>query len=242
MITRQLPLDYETDLSMTAALNWIYARDLHPPDLPYAMIYSEKRLGGVVLPEIDSGAPIRLPFRTMEFNGSTSSAIVIYVPPDGCLRVFDPTLDDGITYSRLPEGVTSLIPLSDPRLILVNSPGLSPPTPPFGGEPAHGWCYYYERAELARQTGDWESIIQLGTTASQQGLAPIDPFEWLPFIEAEARAGDPSTAAQITRHAMEMEPKLQRGLCVVWRRVQGSGPSQDQALVSKLLEELACAQ
>ena len=89
MITTQMPLDYETDLSMTAALNWIYASHLSPPELPYALVYSEKRLGGIVLPDLAPNTPMQLPFRTMEFAGSTSQAVVVYVPNTGCLRVLD---------------------------------------------------------------------------------------------------------------------------------------------------------
>jgi hypothetical protein len=242
VITKQLPLDYETDLSMTAALNWIYARNPKPPDLPYAMVYSEKRLGGIVLPDLDLGTPMKLPFRTMEFEGNTSQAIVIYVPPNGCVRVLDPGLGDGMTYSRLPEAVTSLIPLSDPRLIIQEASSLPLPTPPFAREPAHGWCYYYEKAELARQAGDWKRIVQLGATASQKGLTPADPFEWLPYIEAGARAGDAGAAAQLTRQALELDAKLQRGLCVVWKRVQLDGPIKNQTLAATLLAELSCTQ
>ncbi len=89
VITTQMPLDYETDLSMTAALNWIYASHLSPPELPYALVYSEKRLGGIVLPDLTPNTPMQLPFRTMEFAGSTSQAVVVYAPNTGCLRVLD---------------------------------------------------------------------------------------------------------------------------------------------------------
>ena len=90
ILAQQMPLDYETDLAMTAAVNWMYAPQPQPPVLPYAFVYTEKRLGGVVLPGLEPGMPMRLPLRTMEFDGSTSRVVAIYVPADGCLRVFDP--------------------------------------------------------------------------------------------------------------------------------------------------------
>jgi hypothetical protein len=104
-----MPLDYETDLAMTGALNWMYASELDPPALPYAVLYTEKRLGGDALPELRPGISIRLPFRTMEFVGSTSQVIAVHVPADGCLRVFDPAFDDALTYSVLPESITAAI-------------------------------------------------------------------------------------------------------------------------------------
>jgi hypothetical protein len=240
VITTQMPLDYETDLSMTAALNWIYASNPQPPHLPYAMIYAEKRLGGIVLPDLAANTPMQLPFRTMEFLGSTSQAVVVYVPSNGCLRVLDPDNGDQLTYSRYPESLTALIPLSSPKLILTESRNLTLPAPPFGPEPPRMWCYYYERAELAKQAGDWPGVVALAGEAAQKGLVPEDAFEWLPFIEAEARAGSLSTAEEITRQAWNQEPKLQRGLCVLWARVHTIGPLQARTVASRLIAEFNC--
>ena len=174
VITQQMPLDYETDLSMTAALNWIYTQQIHPPVLPYALIYSEKRLGGSVLPDLKPDSAITLPYRTVTFNGSNSQAIVIYVPRDGCLRVLDPALGDTETYAKFPESLTAPIVISDPSRIITTASVPAMPDPPFNQEPAHAWCYYYEKAELARQVRDWNQVIALGLEAEQKGLAPRD--------------------------------------------------------------------
>jgi hypothetical protein len=32
-------------------------------------------------------------------------------------------------------------------------------------EPEHGWCYFFESAELARSNGDWERVVGLGDKA-----------------------------------------------------------------------------
>jgi len=241
VITTQMPLDYETDLSMTAALNWMYASNLQPPQLPYAMVYAEKRLGGIVLPDLAANTPMQLPFRTMSFLGSTSQTVVVYVPSSGCLRVLDPANGDEITYSRYPESLTTLIPLSKPGLILTGAQTLVLPAPPFGPEPRSTWCYYYERAELALQAGDWNGVVTLGAEAAQRGALPEDAFEWLPFIEAEARAGSPSAAEKMTREALNQEPKLDRGLCGLWSRMQVGGPLQAHEVASRLLADLKCS-
>jgi hypothetical protein len=241
ILTQQMPLDYETDLGMTAALNWMYASELDPPDLPYALLYTEKRLGGEALPELSPGISIRLPFRTMEFIGNTSQVIAVYVPEDGCLRVFDPDFDDGTTYSVLPESITAAIPLSDPSRILTSAPPRSLPDPPFTGEPVHGWCYFYEKAELSRQRRDWDGIIALRARAEREGLWGKDAFEFLPFIEAEARRGDMDWAVRATFDAFNGEPKLQRGLCALWRRV-GTGQSVALGDEAQVLIDLGCGQ
>jgi hypothetical protein len=240
ILTQQLPLDYETDLAMTAAINWMYAPDPKPPHLPFAVLYTEKRLGGEALPGLRSGLPIRLPFRNMVFSGNTSQVIVVYVPSSGCLRVFDPAYDDAQTYSRFPEALTAAIPLSDPSRILVETPPRDLPVPPFSREPAPSWCYFYERAELSRQARNWGNIVALRSQAAEEGHEAEDPFEWLPFIEAEARAGDVSWAIQTTRAALNEEPRLERGLCALWRRVELTNIGGSRNPGADMFAEMRC--
>ncbi len=242
IITQQMPLDYETDFSMTAAVNWMYAPQPRPTALPYALIYSEKRLGGGVLPSLAPGTAIRFPFRTVEFSGSTSQIVVIYVPPDGCLRVLDPSLGDAQTYGKFPDSLTAPIPLSDPSRILIDLPSPVLPASPFGEEPKHDWCYLYEKAELARQAKDWKKIVDLAAQANLGGFSPQDPFEWLPFIEGYARAGDIRPAESLTRNAWAQDPKLHRGLCVLWKRLQQDGPPPAQSAAAGILGQFGCGQ
>ncbi len=77
----------------------------------------------------------------------------------------------------------------------------------FGPEPAHRWCYYFEKAELAVQTGDWQKVAELGNEAAKQGLHPEDPVEWIPFLQAYADLGD---AAIIQRYGTQDQ---RRSLC-----------------------------
>src|SRR5690606_34211004 len=100
LLTHQMPIDYETDLSFTAPINWMYAPEYRRSNLPYALLYTEKRLGGVSLPSLEPDTALTLPVRRVSFHGSTSQALVIYMPPNGCLRVLDPARGDMITYAR----------------------------------------------------------------------------------------------------------------------------------------------
>ena len=53
--------------------------------------------------------------------------------------------------------------LSDPNLI-VNE--LRAQLPIFyGPEPERDFCYYFEKAELARQFKDWDSVVKYGESA-----------------------------------------------------------------------------
>ncbi len=240
LITQQMPLDYETDLSMTAALNWIYAAQGDPPGLRYAMVYSEKRLGGPALPDLEPGTAMSLPFRLVSFAGNTSDTLTIYAPRNGCLRVLDPSLGDLQTYDGFPDSVTGSIPLSDPARIITGASARMPPSPPFAIEPGHTWCYFYEKAELARQTQNWQQVVELGADAAQRGLAPQDLMEWLPFIEGDARAGDVARAEATSRQIWNEAPKVHRGLCVLWNRLSENGPDAARSAASQLIGAFGC--
>lgn len=69
----------------------------------------------------------------------------------------------------------------------------SPHTPPeivFDPEPPRGWCYFYQKADLARQRGEWESVVRLGKEAQEKSLVPMDAIEWMPFLQAYAITND----------------------------------------------------
>ena len=65
-----------------------------------------------------------------------------------------------------------------------------PPAGVFGEEPERGWCYTYQKADLARQRGDWEQIPDLLEEALDKGYYPEDGLEWMPFLQANAILGD----------------------------------------------------
>ena len=65
-----------------------------------------------------------------------------------------------------------------------------PPRYSFGLEPPHEWCYYYQKADLARQQDDWQKVFALGEEARKLGLQPNDQMEWMPFLQAYAIMND----------------------------------------------------
>lgn len=224
LLTDQLPIDYETDLSFTAPLNWMYAADYgRGNNVPYALFYTEKRLGGGALPTLEPDTNITLPIRRVSFQGSTSQVLVIHMPQHGCLRVLDPARRDQITYGRQSRFLVEAIPLSDLSTILVDEEQTA--RIPFLPEPERGWCYYYAKAELAQQQGDWTQVIESIEKARSLGYAPEDPFEWLGYIEAQARSGNVDVAEQVSKDVIKEDGSIRKGLCVAWKRVRSSMPS-----------------
>jgi hypothetical protein len=240
LMTDQLPVDYETDLSFTAPINWMYAPDYTRSAVPYALIYTEKRLGGT-LPSFEPGESIKVFLRTVNFEGSTSQAIVFQMPRNGCLRVLNSALGDEITLGRQSIYLLKAIPLSNPDLIIADNENTA--RLPFLAEPKHTWCYYYTKAELARQQHNWQEVIHLYNEAASFEYKPRDPFELLVIIEAQAMTGDFAVAEKLSKEVMVSDKGIRKGLCQVWKRVQAhtSVLSGNTSSAEKMLADLDCA-
>ena len=238
ILTHQMPIDYETDISFTAPINWMYAPNFKSPELPYLMLYTEKRLGGTTLPSLEPNIPVTFPYRTVAFNGNTSQAIVIYMPPNGCMHVFDPLQGDIELYSKLPDSVVNAIPLSDTSRIITDTN--MPASPMFFAEPKHKWCYYFAKAELAQQQKEYQAVTALGDEAMSLGYQPANQNEWLVFIKAYALTGDISTAEKLSIAALAEDARIRREVCTVWEQVQANGQVGSGDEIQQILLSLKC--
>ena len=233
LLTYELPLKYVSDLQITAPLNWMYASTITDRKLPYLLLYIKSRFNSKTLPSLQPNVPIQLQYRTVEFNGSTSKSVVIYKEADGCLRVLDSVYANAETVPGANYFLLNAIPLSNPNLILAQAPQPILDKRLFGSEPAHGWCYFYEKAELARQQSDWEGVVKLYAQAKKAGQSAFIPVENLPFIEAFAMSGDTDTAIKLIERTIKEQSTLCLALYTLWDRVsqiQGSSIGIDTVL------------
>ena len=117
-----------------------------------------------------------------------------------------------------------------------------PPEAIFGKEPFHSWCYYYQKADLARQAGDWEQVVALAEQALAEGYKPVNPHERLPFIEAYAHTGDWSRALADTRKAFDKDERYARQLCYLWERLDQELeiPAEAAGDLAKLRDRMDC--
>ncbi len=239
LLTDQLPIDYETDLSMTAPINWMYAPNYKRSPVPYALVFTEKRLGGT-LSSLERGEQTKVYLRTVNFDGSTSKAIVFYMPKTGCLHVLSPRWDDEITYNRQSPFLVRAIPLSNPDLIITSTDETA--KLPFLAESKHTWCYYYTKAELARQQNDWKEAVHLFDQATSLGYIAADPFDLLVFVEAQAMNGNFEAAKKLSTDALNMDNGVRKGLCQVWKRIQTNDParSENKSLEEQVLVDFQC--
>ena len=219
LLSLELPIEYATDNSLTAPLNWRYSDNIPHETLPYGMIYLEQRLG-TIIPALEDERPINQGYGYGSFLGSTSQSIAFRYEPPACLHILDPKYDRH--YPGTNEILEDAILLSDPRFIQVN--GDSPSLLPGGSSaspvpPKKQWCYYYQRASLARQYGDWEQVAALGDIAFTLDDLPNLAAERVPFIEGYANIGDWETAIEQTLTTIEIDKWMGPMLCDTWDRV-----------------------
>lgn len=242
LLTSELPFTHFTDNSLTAPLNWTYSPDELGVPMPYLLYQIESR-HGAALESFEPGQPIEQEYRATFFDGSTDQALVLYYKPPGCVQVLDHTI-----HSRLPQKpkyISDAMPLSDLNLINPNAdPAAQPPLHILGPEPERDWCYYFEKADLARQVGDWDLVIELGEKAFglNQTLYPVNAPEFLPYIESHTRTGNWEEAVDLTRDAFNLNGKMDRVLCAAWVRIidSTSADGEGAAALAQIQKMLNC--
>lgn len=222
VLTYELPFQYASDYQLTSSLNWLYAPDLDNRDIPYMLMYLKTRFN---VGEIKADNPIEVQYRTVNFSGNTSDSVVIYKEADGCLRVLDPIYNNAETVPDANVYLIQAIELSNPDLILLDATSTLDKTL-FGNEPAHSWCYFYTKAEVARQLVNWDDVVNLYREAEKNQFTANLPVENLIFIEAFAQTGNVDNAIKATERTIKSQPTLCPALYTLWNRVGSSEANQ----------------
>jgi tetratricopeptide (TPR) repeat protein len=241
LLVNEGAFDFYADNSLSAALNWIYAPDNHSSHIEYVLFHPTTRFKNA-LPDIETEIPIYYDYLAGEFNGNTSKTLSFYYAPPGCLRLLDPQV----------ERVNRLIPenslmryaarLTDPKLILEEPRAVMPAV--YGPEPEHGFCYYYQKADLARQFKRWDEAAGFIDTALSFEEHPYEPAEHLLFIEGYAHVGQWERALDLSEDAYEFSPEFMgRVICQLWERIgaeTGESPERSEAF-TKVQSMFACS-
>jgi hypothetical protein len=230
------------DNSISAPLNWVYAPDNRSDKINYALFYPTNRIPDG-LPELSPGIPIHYDYLAGEFDGNTSQVLSFYYVPPGCLRLLDPDIDIDNHFiwdnSLMREAST----LTNTNRISAERTSVMPAI--YGPEPEHGWCYHFQKADLARQLNDWDEVVRLGNKAFNLDDHPNDPIERFVFIEGYAHAGDWDQAINYSRESYRVSREYVGPLlCRLWNRIEAEtdqDPERSETL-DEVRNAFACDQ
>ena len=233
---------HNDDEAFAFLVNWAYNPDQTTTELDYDFFHVSVRYGAD-FQTFEKGETVFKEHLLPTFTGNTDQVLVLHFDPPSCLRILDPVYDADVLVAPrdvnnaeagtllLPRALVPALHLSDPQnIILKSNDDFAPPEWLFGPEPERTWCYYFEKADLARQTGDWEKVAKLGDKAFGMPLSPADSAEYMPFIEAYARLGRSEDALTLTENALEKNSAVRAMLCGLWARIGQANEIPDEVL------------
>ncbi len=243
LLTDSMNLPYYSENILSAQLNYLYDPNLDSSKMQYVLAFIDGRIRDEII-EYNPGLPINLCDRIICFEGNTSDIVVFKYYPQSCLIIMDPIYSNAETLAPdLSPSLRSAINLSSLARIQVSGVENSIPSSfDFGPEPAHDWCYYFEKADLARQRGDWQTVIDLWNQSQALDFKPSLAPEYYPFIEAFAYKGDWNSAMQLTLSASTDSTRI-IGICNLWNRIDSQVNNKSlegTEVVQSLLTEMDC--
>jgi len=218
LVTNPPPLHMEGENSLSAAINWIYGRSEVNKQIDYYLYFLEERMQdevGVLI----SNKQIQIGHQIGDFSGDKLKIITYQYSPPGCLQLLDssrPEMNADVSSFIVRATRVSDLGMISNQLSLENQQHIEQL---LGKEPRANWCYFFEKADLARQFEEWQEVVTLYDQAAEKGLQPAESIEWLPLIEASAHLQDWQTALLISQKVDDVSPEYQPLLCNFWRRI-----------------------
>jgi hypothetical protein len=140
-------------------------------------------------------------------------------PLSSCLHVIDGSIP---VYSPLEALLTRQVgEYSHIDRIIPTGTAPVPPASIFEAEPKHDWCYYYQKASLARQQGDWEEIGRLYKQVNELKLNTDDKSELMPFFEGLVNLGRFEDARSLYRKQIRGSAETRLSACDALARDPG---------------------
>lgn len=218
----------EEDTALVADSEFLYYMGVYPASFAINTLYQNNTpasdpdywlyVAGEHLPPWDNfraGEPLEFNKYASKFEGNTLDTLAMLFEPEKlqCLWILRP--EDQINRS-FPEVTYQY--LSTSNLDRVQADSLYAPSEAiFGREPQDDRCYYYEKADLARQLEDWDAVTAIWTEAERLDLLPYSGVEYVPFIEAFAHTGDWESAKTLTLRANRITERMSPYLCEIWQ-------------------------
>jgi hypothetical protein len=112
--------------------------------------------------------------------------------------------------------------------------------PLFENEPAKGWCYFYQKAEYARQTNNWKEVNRLAEQAELEGFTANNEFEYLPFLEAYVQTGEVEQAYKVSKK-IQNNADYREDVCNIWSKIEPDELDlSSESIVNQIKSEFNC--
>jgi hypothetical protein len=112
----------------------------------------------------------------------------------------------------------------------------------YGKQNNRGWCYYFEKADLARQYGQWDEVARLWKESQSVGELADNGFEYIPFIEGYGHLEDWGQVKLLTKSAKKITAGLEPSLCTALDRLTSNAPASQERddTIKSLKDDLKC--
>lgn len=225
------------------AINLMYPQENRINVFNYALFVSGEEIGGG-WEEFQQGVALDDSRFGSTFQGSSNNSLTILFLPENkqCLWILRP---EDKRIRNMPDLTYESMPMSNlDRISRDKAPGEYPPAEIFGAEPARTWCYYYQKADLARQYQDWSEITRLWQEARLNGFLPDHPAEYMVFIEAFAQLKDWDQAVNLTNISSKLGDNIRPALCEFWNDLENVTPAavERENASRKIDDKLGCYQ
>jgi hypothetical protein len=160
--------------------------------------------------------------RDIRLHRDFNNLLLISFSGSSCVHVIDGVLP--VYPVRESLLVQQVGPYSHVDRILPSGTTPVPPASIFGPEPEHGWCYYYQKASLARQAGNWEEIGKLYDQVREFNLETDDKSEVIPFFEGLVNLGRYDDARTLYDKQIKGQAEMRFPLCTFLANDPGYPP------------------
>ena len=202
--------------TLTGPLNLIYAPEDKSSEYTYYLVFMDSNQKKYI-PSLEANRDILAGLRSLKFNGNTNKLLSYLQPEHGCVQV----LSDGIVPSvpNLNYGIQNWQEMSEVSNLNTIIPNLKTPAQLperyFGKTDTNQWCYYYQKADLARQLEDWDEVIGLYQQAKDAGFEPLIGSEYRVLVEAWLKSDRAENFENIKSDLEDQFPTIKNHWCTV---------------------------
>jgi hypothetical protein len=223
------------DFPLALAINSIY--DPNPVPTNSRLSYWYYPLAGDVL-DVSPAAPLHAEHDTTVFDGNTSDGLFFYYDPanNRCLHLIGA---EDQYYQQYPAILRQIAIQANTDHVMPTLNQNAALRDEVLGTNEESWCFYYQKAELARQYHHWDSIPLLWQMAADKNLNTKFGTEYMPFIDGFAQLAEWQQAQKLTISARKLSKGMDSMLCPLWNEIERSTlPSAQRAKTINDIKDL----